>query len=145
MNRSFKRTLAITMAAVSLIAGAAVYAGDDSTAELPTIHDGRINEFDINATVVIYENYVYPYEDDVNMGVLDSIEFWMVNSDGLVVKAMEVPASVITSAEVTGDTSVLIAAENGVALYKEVDGSLTVVGVPQSDGTAYHFNWTPSL
>ncbi len=130
----------LTVMALAVFAVSVVSAQDDST-NLPTINDGRVNEFDIAAPVAIYDYYSYPYADDVNMGVLDHIEFWGIPSGGdNIQKVMNVTAAEIVAADTSAGSSVLVASNDGYSLYKEVDGSLTLVG-PFN----YTFNWTPSL
>ncbi len=127
--------LAMAAFAVSIVSAA------DDTTSLPTINDGRVNEFDIAAPVAIYDTYSYPYADDVNMGVLDHIEFWGIPSGGdTIQKVMNVTHAEIVAAEPSAGSSVLVASNDGYSLYHEVDGSLTLVG-PFN----YTFNWTPSL
>ena len=118
-----------------VFAVAAVSADDTDTSYLPTINDGRVNEYDIAAPVAIYDLYDYPYVDDVNAGVLDRIEFWGVDGQ----KILEVSREQIVNAAPTSGSSVLVATGSGLSLYKEVDGSLTLI-----DGS-YLYNWTPSL
>ena len=122
-------------ALVMMVFAVAVSAEEDDTSYLPTINDGRVNEFDIDAPVGIYDLYVYPYADDVNAGVLDRVEFWGLDGQ----KVLQVERAQIISAQASAGSSVLVASSNGYSLYKEADGSLTaVVG-------AYVFNWTPGL
>lgn len=138
--------LVVTAMALSLMVFAFSASADDTeTATLPSINDGRINKFDIAAPVAIFENFVYPYEDDVNYGVLDSIEFWGYTGGDSFEKVFEVTRAEIEAAVTNGDTSVLLASSYGYSLYKEVDGSLTLVAPPDAEGKAYQFNWTPAL
>ncbi len=129
----------LAVLALSVFAVSIVGAEDNSTDYLPTINDGRVNEYDIAAPVAIYDVYSYPYADDVDMGVLDHIEFWGIPSGSdTIQKVMNVTAAEITAATPTAGSSVLVASNAGYSLYKEVDGSLTLVA-PFN----YTFNWTP--
>lgn len=133
--------VALAVLALSVFAVAVVGAEDTSTDYLPTINDGRVNEYDIAAPVAIYDYYAYPYADDVDMGVLDHIEFWGFPwgaNDNDIQKVMNVTAAEINAATPAANASVLVASNAGYSLYKEVDGSLTLVG-PSN----YVFNWTP--
>ncbi len=137
-HMNFSRLMVLLAVLAMAVFAVAVSAEDDSTS-LPTINDGRVNEYDIAAPVAIYDVYSYPYADDVNMGVLDHIEFWGIPSGGdTIQKVMNVTAAEINAAAPTG-SSVLVASNAGYSLYEEVDGSLTLVG-PFN----YVFNWTPS-
>lgn len=142
-SRKFS-TLVVTAMALSLLVFAFSASAADDTATLPSINDGRINKFDIAAPVAIFENFIYPYEDDVNYGVLDSVEFWGYTGSDSFEKVLEVTRAEIEAAT-PGDTSVLVATGYGFSLYKEVDGSLTLVAPADAEGKAYEFNWTPSL
>ncbi len=132
----FNRIVIVFAALVMMVfAVASVSADSTDTSYLPTINDGRVNEYDIAAPVAIYDLYDYPFADNVNMGVLDRVEFWGTNGQ----KVLEVSRAQIVSAVPTSGSSVLVASGSGLSLYKEVDGSLTLI-----DGS-YLYNWTPSL
>jgi hypothetical protein len=143
-NRKFS-TLIVTVMALSLMVFAfSASAADEDTATLPSINDGRVNKFDIAAPVAIFEHFIYPYSDDVNYGVLDTIEFWGNTGGDSFEKVLEVTRAEIEAAS-PDTTSVLVASGFGYSLYKEVDGSLTLVAPADAAGNAYQFNWTPSL
>ena len=132
----FNRVVIVFAALVMMVVTvAAVSADDTDTSYLPTINDGRVNEYVIAAPVAIYDLYDYPYADDVNAGVLDRVEFWSVDGQ----KVLEVSREQIVNAVPNAGESVLVATSSGLSLYKEVDGSLTLL-----DGS-YLYNWTPSL
>lgn len=123
----------LNRAAPSLTVSAS--APDDETAYFPQIRDGRINRFDIAAPVAIYDFYGRPRADAANLIALDRIEFW--DTDGH--KVLEVSKQQIVNTLVNSAASVLVAADSGYNLFKEADGSLTLIV-----GT-YQFNWIPSL
>ena len=137
----FNRMVMVVAALVMMVfAVAAVSADDSNTSYLPTINDGRVNEYDIAAPVAIYDLYDYPYAD-VNVGVLDRVEFWGLDGSGTIQKVLQVSKANIVNATVTSGSSVLVASGDGYSLYKEANGSLTLVAPIDS----YSFNWTPSL
>lgn len=119
---------------------ASVSADTTSTGvNIPTIDDGRVNKFDISAPVAIYDDYVYPYADNVNEGVLDHIEFWgLVGTDTNIEKVMNVTEAQLAAVKPSATNHVLVASNDGYSLYMESNGSLTLVG-PFN----YVFNWTP--
>ncbi len=140
MKHKFTRSLSI-FAVVALLLmsfAAAAYAEDDVDGAHFT--DGRINSLDIDSPVAIYAIYDYPYADDVNMGVLDRIEFWGVISDDRIEKVLDVTADDILAA----DSGEAVATGFGYTLYREADGSLTLVAPANADGSVYRFNWTQS-
>jgi hypothetical protein len=142
MEHTMKRSIRIVslLAVLSLFVFAAVAYADDDTVPVPTIADGRINAHDVAAPVAIFAYYDYPYADDINLGVLDHLEFWGFTGSDSIEKMMNVTANDIASAEVTDGTSVLIASANGYGLYKEADGSLTL----SAPAYGYQFNWVQS-
>ncbi len=141
MKRSLNLSRLLVLLAVLAMAvfAVSIVSADDDTTNLPTINDGRVNAYDIAAPVAIYDTYSYPYADDVNMGVLDHIEFWGIPSGGdSIQKIMNVTAADIAAVTPTAGSSALVASNAGYSLYEEIDGSLTLVG-PFN----YVFNWTP--
>lgn len=144
MKRNVSR-IASLFAVLSLLVFAVVASADDDTEALPSINDGRINNLDVAAPVAIFAYYDYPYADDVNLGVLDTIEFWGQTGGETFEKVLNVTTHDIQSAEVTDGTSVLIASGFGYSLYKEADGTLTLIAPADAEGKVYQFNWTQSL
>ena len=139
-----KRNLTLFAVLALLLLSFAVAAYADDEVVLPEINDGRINEFDIDAPVAVYAIWSYPYADDVNMGVLDRLEFWGIDGDGNVVKVMDVSAEQILNAELS-DGSAVVASAFSYTLYHEADGSLTIIAPTATDGVAYQFNWVQSF
>ncbi len=139
-----KRNLTILAVLALLLLSFAVAAYADDEVVLPSIHDGRLNEFDIDAPVDVYAVYSYPYAADVNMGVLDHLEFWGIDGDGNVVKVMDVSADQLLSAELS-DGSTVVASAFSYTLYREADGSLTIIAPTATAGIAYQFNWEQSF
>ena len=139
-------TLIVTVAALALMVFAfSASAADEDTVDLPSINDGRVNNFDIAAPVAIYDFYIYPYADDINLGVLDTIEFWgNIGSDSFE-KVFEISRAEIEAAVTDGTSSVLLKSGYGYSLYMEVDGSLTLLAPADFEGKVYQFNWTPTL
>jgi hypothetical protein len=138
----FNRAVVVLAALVVMALGVmAVSAQEDTdTSYLPTIADGRVNLYDIAAPVAIYDVYAYPYADNVNAGVLDRIEFWGLDTSGSIQKVLQVTTADILNSANDATASTLVASNEGYSLYKETDGSLTLVA-PDS----YQYNWTPSL
>lgn len=135
--------LALVIAALAMMVFAVAVSADE---DVPAISDGRINSTDIAAPVAIYPYYSYPYADDVNMGVLDTIDFWGKVWDGdEFEKIMSVTSAEIAAADTSSGEAALIASNFGYALYKETDGSLTLVAPPDFEGKGYQFNWEQSL
>ena len=133
-----KRNLTILAVLALLLMSLAVVAYADDDVVLPTIEDGRINKFDIASPVAIFANYGYPYADDINMGVLDSLEFWGITYTDHVDKVLDVTAAQIQSADNSAGSAV-VASANGYTLYLEADDSLTLVGA------GYTYNWTQAF
>ncbi|MBE2267711.1 MAG: hypothetical protein IAE80_05725 [Anaerolinea sp.] len=134
-----KRTLSLFAVVVLVIMSFAVAAYADEEVILPKIDDGRVNAFDIDAPVAVYELRVYPDAEDVDYSVLSSIEFWGIISDGVVDKVLEVSAADV-EAGISASSMTIIAADNGYLLCAEVDDTLTLIAP-----NGYSFNWTPSL
>ncbi|MDX2162210.1 MAG: hypothetical protein SF162_12865 [bacterium] len=139
--------VAIAAAALMIVSAPAFAEEDDDTVDLPRITDGRINYYDLAAPVAIFENYDYPYSDDPNMGVLESIEFW-----GLVGESFDkvLHVSVEDLEAVTDDVelaaaAVAIASNFGYTLSLETDGSLTLTAPTDANGVTYQFNWSPEF
>lgn len=140
-----KRSLVVlAVLALALMSFAAITYADDEV--LPHFTDGRVNAFDINAPVAIFPVYVYPYADDINMGVLDHIEFWgyVYSGSETIDKVLDVTAAQIQSAD-NSEGSVMVASANGYALYLEADDTLTLVAPTTPDGVTYQFNWEQSF
>jgi hypothetical protein len=143
MKHKFTRTVKVfAVLALVLMSFAGAALADDDEVDLPHFTDRRINNFDINAPVAIYATYSYPYADDINMGVLDNLEFWGVLSDGNIDKVLDVTAEEILAVDNSEERAVVETAF-GYTLYRETDGSLTLVG-PNVDGSIYQFNWEQS-
>lgn len=146
MKFNVKRTLSVlAVLVVALLSFAAVTYASDDTVELPHFNDGRVNNFDINAPVAIFPVYTYPYADDVNMGVLDHIEFWgyVYSGSDTIDKVLEVTAEQIQATD-NSVSSALVASAYGYALYLETDDSLTLVAPTTPEGVTYQFNWEQS-
>ena len=143
MKRNVSR-IASLFAVLSLLVFAVVVHAEDNTEYLPSIDDGRINNLDVAAPVAIFAYYDYPYADDVNLGVLDHLEFWGLTGGDSFEKVMNVTINDIQAAEVTDGTSVLIASGSGYNLYKEADGTLTLVAPADAEGKVYQYNWEQS-
>lgn len=141
IKRSINRVFALFAMLALLLVSAAAYA-DDTEVNLPHFTDGRINAFDINAPVGIFAVYAYPYADDINMGVLDSLEFWGYISSDTIDKVLSVTAAQIQDTD-NSTGSAVVASANGYTLYRESDDTLTLVA-PNLDGSTYQFNWTQS-
>ena len=69
---TLSRLVLVFAVLIMAVFAVSVSAEGEDTVPLPSINDGRVNNFDIDAPVAIYDIYVYPYADDVNMGVLAS-------------------------------------------------------------------------
>ncbi len=140
MKQSIKRIVPLVVVLAVVFMSAAAVSAEEDTVELPHFTDGRINNFDINAPVAIFTYFDYPYADDINLGVLNRIEFWGLLYDGSIDKVLEVSAEDISSAEADGES--IVATNYGYTLYLESDGSLTLVAPNFSDGSTYQYNWT---
>jgi hypothetical protein len=141
MNVTTKRLGLASVLAFSLVFAAA--AEEDDTPD-PVFTDGRLNPFDAGAPVVPYAYYAYPFEDDQDMGVLDYIEVWGLNTSDYFELVMIVTADEIAAADTSGGTSALVDTGLGYAVYLEVDGSLTFAAPADAEGKVYTFNWEPS-
>jgi hypothetical protein len=133
----------VVVFAVLLVAAIGVSADDTTT--VPAFNDGRVNSTDIAATVVVYCEIVYPFSDDVNLGVFNTATLWgMTNTaNGEFHKLLTVSADDVAAAQATG-AQVLVAQAAGYNLYVNGDGSLTVVAPVFAEGQeAYQFTWTP--
>jgi hypothetical protein len=134
----WKRISAAGLAVMIGVMGAGAAAADDAE-DVPMIEDGRVNAWDIAAPVVVYCTFEYPDEDDTDLGVLDSVELWSVfiNEEDAAQGslALTVTSEEIDAAGVPADEAVVIATDNGVSLYRGVDGSLTAAGA------GYTFTW----
>ena len=133
-----KRNLTILAVLALLLMSFAVAAYADDEVVLPTIEDGRINKFDIASPVAIFADYSYPYADDINMGVLERLEFWGITYEDHVEKVLDVSAAQLQAADNSAGSTV-VAAANGYTLILEADGSLTVTGA------GYTYNWTQAF
>ncbi len=142
MKHNAKRNLTVLVVlALALMSFAAITYADDEVV-LPHFTDGRVNAFDINAPVAIFPVYTYPYADDVNMGVLDHIEFWgyVYSGSETIDKVLNVTSAQLNAADNSAG-SVLVASANGYSLYLEADDTLTLVAPVTPDGVSYQFNW----
>lgn len=139
------RTLRIMMLFIAVLAlgVGVIYAEDDSeTMDVPTIDDGRVNSWDIAAPVVVFCEFDYPYADDENMGVFDTMELWGATGEDEFQLVATVTAQEIEDAGVDADSSTLLVSAYGYSLYRETDGSFTVTAAPDADGKVYRFNWS---
>ncbi len=133
-----KRNLTILAVLAFVLMSFAVVAYADDDVVLPTIEDGRINKFDIASPVAIFANYSYPYADDINMGVLESLEFWGITYEDHVEKVLDVSSAQLQATDNSAGSAV-VAAANGYTLILEADGSLTLTGA------GYTYNWTQAF
>lgn len=139
---SINRLFVMVMALSLMMFAVAAYAQDSA---VPTFDDGRVNNLDIAAPVAIYQLYSYPYSEDVNFGVLSDVQLWGIAPNGSIEKVLDISRADILNTQVTSGTSVLLGASDGYSVYKEANGSLTVVGPADATGSAYQFNWVPAL
>jgi hypothetical protein len=134
----WKRISALGLAVMIGVVGVGAAAADDAE-DVPMIEDGRVNAWDIAAPVVVYCTFEYPDADDTDLGVLDSVELWSVfiNEEDAAQGslALTVTSEEIDAAGVPVDEAVVIATDNGVSLYRGVDGSLTAAA------GGYTFTW----
>ena len=144
MFRKSKSTLIIALALSLVLAAFVGGVSADDTETVPAITDGRVNGVDIAAPVAVFCELTYPYADDVNLGVLDSVTLWgLTNSDdGIFHEVSTVSADTIAAAQAAGG-QVLVSEAYGYSLYANADGSLTVVAPPDAEGKVYQFTWTP--
>lgn len=133
-----KRSLTILAVLAFVLMSFAVVAYADDDVVLPTIEDGRINKFDIASPVAIFADYSYPYADDINMGVLERLEFWGITYEDHVEKVLDVSAAQLQATDNSAGSAV-VAAANGYTLILEADGSLTLTGA------GYTYNWTQAF
>lgn len=133
-----KRNLTILAVLALLLMSFAVAAYADDDVVLPTIEDGRINKFDIASPVAIFANYSYPYADDINMGVLENLEFWGITYEDHVDKVLDVSAAQLQATDNSAGSAV-VASANGYTLILEADGSLILTGA------GYTYNWTQAF
>lgn len=133
-----KRHLTILAVLAFVLMSFAVVAYADDDVVLPTIEDGRINKFDIASPVAIFADYSYPYADDINMGVLERLEFWGITYEDHVEKVLDVSAAQLQATDNSAGSAV-VAAANGYTLILEADGSLTLTGA------GYTYNWTQAF
>lgn len=143
MKSSLSRTISLIAVLTVVLAAFAAVAYADDAVELPRFTDGRINAHDIDAPVAIFAFYDYPYADDVDLGVLDRIEIWGYINSEQIDKILEVSAADILAAD-HSEGSAVVASAHGCTLYRESDGSLTLVAT-HLDGTPYQYNWEQSL
>ncbi len=141
---SLNRILVVVMALSLMIFAVGASAQEDDSA-VPTFDDGRVNNLDIAAPVAIYQYYSYPYSEDVNFGVLDDIQFWGITGSGSIEKVLDVSRTDILNTTVTSGSSALLASNQGYSVYKEANGSLTVIAPSDAAGSDYQFNWMPGL
>ncbi|MFN8379628.1 MAG: hypothetical protein U0452_13260 [Anaerolineae bacterium] len=143
MQIKSKSILMLVVLALLLVAAIGVSAEDEET--VPAFNDGRVNSTDIAAPVAVYCEIVYPYSDDVNVGVFNSASLWGLThaADGEFHELLTVTADDVASAQASG-TQVLVAQAYGFSLYANTDGSLTVVAPTFEEGKEpYQFTWTP--
>lgn len=124
-----KITIVLTLLSVLALGMVASHA-DDVDPSVPAISDGRVNSLDIAAPLAVYCQFDYPY-DDVNVGVLRSVDVWGFVGDEIE-QVISVPAADLTTADAG-----LLASQGSYGLYLEADGSLTTAGAN------YTFNWMP--
>ena len=144
MKASLKWSAMVSVVVVALLALTVgmVSADDSEEVVLPTIDDGRVNNFDIAAPVAVFCEITYPYADDTDAGVLDSIQLWGLTGadDGLFHEVATISASEIQDA--AGSSSpVLLSNTYGYSLYLEADGSFRLVAAPDAEGKVYEFSW----
>lgn len=143
MKSSLSRTVSLIAVLTFILAAFAAVAYAEDAVVLPHFSDGRINAYDIDAPAAIFAVYDYPYADDVDLGVLNRLEFWGYVNSEQIDKVLEVSAADILAADSSAGSAV-VASANGYTLYREADGSLTLVAA-HLDGTPYQFNWEQSL
>jgi hypothetical protein len=132
----------VLLAFVLTIGVSAIFADEDDS--VPMIEDGRVNAWDIAAPVVIYCTFDYPYSDDPDMGVLDTIELWaLVTIDDNVQGSMvlEVSADTIEEVGYSTDSDTVIASASGFTLVRATDASLYVTAPADAEGKVYSFSW----
>ncbi|GAB4415003.1 MAG: hypothetical protein Kow00106_10340 [Anaerolineae bacterium] len=142
---------AMVVAVVSLLGAASVFAdGDDSQGCMfynededvwvAGFCDGRLNAFDIAQPVAIYYSYdaVLATDEDGNpywTDVVDAIEVWAIDSEGVGQLALRVPVSQIAPA-LSATSDVQIAAVNGITLNYSPSANAFWVTAP-----GYSFTW----
>ncbi len=133
--------LSLVLSLVLVAAVGAVSAEDDVI--VPSIEDGRVNGVDIAAPVAVFCEFSYPYSDDVNMGVLSSIQLWGLTNidDGEFHEVATITADELAAAQASG-VQTIVNQSHGYSLYANSDGSLTVVAPPDVEGKVYQFSWT---
>ena len=132
--------------AVLMLLSVGVVGAEDDEVILPSIDDGRVNNFDIAAPVAVFCEVTYPYTDDPNAGVLDRIDLWGLTGadDGLFHEVASISAAEISTASASKTTPVLLSNTYGYSVYLQADGSFRLVAAPDSEGKVYEFSWSLS-
>lgn len=126
----------VTVLIALLLSAVGVLAEEASDDLPPPMSDGRVNEWDIAASLVIYCEFAYPYSDDPQLAELDYIEFYVQGAEADVwYSALSVPGDSVLNALAEED-AVTIAEQNGVTLIA-VDDELTAYGP-----AGYSFTWS---
>ncbi len=135
---------AIVGAVVSMlmILSVGAVSANDEEVVLPSIDDGRVNNFDLAAPVAVFCEFTYPY-DDPNVGVLDRIDLWGLTGadDGLFHEVASISAQAIETAKASAAQPDLLSQAYGYSLYLQADGSFTLVAAPDAEGKVYEFSW----
>lgn len=142
---------ALAVVAVSVLGAASAFADGDETSGCMFYNededvwiagycDGRLNAFDIAQPVAIYYSYdtVLATDEDGNpywTDVVDAIEIWVIDSEGVGQLALRVPAAQIAPA-FNAISDVQIAAVNGITLNYSPSADAFWVTAP-----GYSFVW----
>ncbi|MCC6616100.1 MAG: hypothetical protein IT320_21700 [Anaerolineae bacterium] len=144
MKASLKWSAMIGAVVIALMGMAVgIVSADDEEIVLPSIDDGRVNNFDIAAPVAVFCEFTYPYADDTDAGVLDSIQLWGLTGadDGLFHEVATISAAQIDAASASSTQPVLLSNTYGYSVYLEADGSFRLVAAPDAEGKVYEFSW----
>jgi uncharacterized protein involved in high-affinity Fe2+ transport len=135
--------LMVGVLALALMVGVGIAAADD-TEDVPVISDGRVNSWQVAATVVIYCDFEgYSLEDGTKYSVMMQIDLYALPySDGSWENVVSVSADELSDAMAEErEESVLVAGNLGYGLYLNVDDSLTATAPGDAEGKVYSFTW----